>query len=261
MKITLNEEELMVRSKVFSSGGGTQSACIAAMICRGDIEKPDFACIADTGYERSTTWDYMEKYVTPALKYAGVEMVRVPSKKYATVGLYGGKNKDSLLIPAFSTESGEVGKMRTFCSNEWKKHVIRRWLTEQGVKSAEMWLGYSLEEKKRIRIEEGKWENRFPLIEKRFYRHDSIKYVLDYGWPEPPRSACYMCPNHSDSDWQWQKENSPIDHERAVLFQNRIRLVDQDVWLTRHAEPIENVDFSNADEDQIGFCEQWGCFT
>jgi hypothetical protein len=42
--------------EVFSSGGGTQSAAIAALIVQGRLPKPDFVVIADTDYECSSTW-------------------------------------------------------------------------------------------------------------------------------------------------------------------------------------------------------------
>jgi hypothetical protein len=34
--------------EVFSSGGGTQSACISALIVQGLLPKPDIFAIADT---------------------------------------------------------------------------------------------------------------------------------------------------------------------------------------------------------------------
>jgi hypothetical protein len=37
---------------LWSCGGGTQSAAIAALIVRGDIRKPDLAVIVDTERER-----------------------------------------------------------------------------------------------------------------------------------------------------------------------------------------------------------------
>jgi len=41
--------------EVFSSGGGTQSISITALIIQGRLPKPDFTVIADTGREMPTT--------------------------------------------------------------------------------------------------------------------------------------------------------------------------------------------------------------
>jgi hypothetical protein len=251
--------------QVFSSGGGTQSACIAAMICNGDLPKPGYSIIADTGYELSTTWEYHDQVVYPALKKSGVELIRVRAKDYATVELYGGKNGDSLLIPAFTTESGEVGKLPAYCSNEWKQRVIQRWLREQGVKKAQIWLGYSIDERHRIRVKEGNWINAWPLIEKRFNRQNSINYVKEIGWPEPPRSACWMCPNRNLREWADQKENNPEDFKKAVNFENAIQRKDPDVWLTEKAQPLGEISFVNGSDGQDDLfeshCPNTGCFT
>jgi hypothetical protein len=250
--------------QAFSSGGGTQSSCIAAMICLGDLPKPDYAAIVDTHYEADSTWRYMDEFVYPALKSVGVELVRVPSKEYATVGLYGGKNKDTLLIPAWTTESGEVGKLPTLCSNEWKVRVFQRWLRENGVKGADIWIGYSIDEKKRIRAQQGPWQHRWPLIEKRLRRQDSINYVERMGWPTPPRSACWMCPNMNDLERKEQKENEPEDFKKAVLFEKAIQKEDDCVWLTQRAIPLDEIDY-NEESDQTDLfeshCPNTGCFT
>ena len=48
-------------AQVWSCGGGTQSAAIAALIVRGDLPKPDYAYMVDTGRERTATIDYFHK--------------------------------------------------------------------------------------------------------------------------------------------------------------------------------------------------------
>lgn len=232
------------------------------MIVSGDLPKPDYAAIVDTHYEASSTWRYMDEYVYPALKSVGVELVRIPSKKYAKVGLYGGKEKDTLLIPAFTTESGQVGKLPAYCSNEWKVYTLQRWLREQGEKKANIWIGYSIDEKHRIRVQTGPWKHRWPLIEKRMRRYDSINYVKRMGWPEPPRSACWICPNMGLKERKHQKENEPMDFAKACDFEDQIRSRDEDVWLTEKAIPLREVDFT---DDQIDIfeshCPNTGCFT
>ena len=47
----------MNRVQVWSSGGGTKSAAIAALICKNEL-MPDIAIIVDTEREVQTTWDY-----------------------------------------------------------------------------------------------------------------------------------------------------------------------------------------------------------
>jgi hypothetical protein len=183
-----------VSTQIWASGGGVQSAAIAALIVRGDL-RPDLAVIADTGREQSTTWDYMDRVTRPALRVVGVELVRVPASEFATVDLYGGKDGASLLIPAFTTQAGgEVGKLTAYCSNEWKRRVVQRWATAQGVTAAQMWIGISVDELWRVRNDESaKWGQRYPLIDARISRGDCVALVARMGWPPALRGHRALC--------------------------------------------------------------------
>ena len=247
----------MPRTEIWSCGGGVQSSAIAALIIRGELPKPDLAVIVDTERELSTTWDYLNQHTGPALAEVGVTVHRVKKSDFATVDLY---RNDDILIPAFTTESGDVGKLPTFCSNEWKQRVMRRWATAQGVTAANIWIGISIDEKRRIKTPIGKWEHRYPLIEKKISRGDCIAIVERMGWPTPPRSSCWMCPNHTRADWEWQKENAPDDHQKAVNFEIAMNRIDQDLWLTETGEPIDKADFKKDDLFQ-GRCDSGMCFT
>lgn len=250
-----------IRTQVWSSGGGVQSNAIAVLIIQGKLPKPDLAVISDTEYERSTTWKYMEQYTLPALREAGVELHRVKKSDYATVDLYRG---DTILIPAYTTEethnTGKVGKLPTYCSNEWKQRVVRRWCNDQGVQQADIWIGMSTDEMRRLKTPTGKWQNKYPLIDLQMNRADCLALVERHGWPLPPRSACYMCPQQSYDEWQWQKQFSPADHEQAVRFEGEIQKHDEHLHLLDSAEPLSEVDFAKH-ESLPGFCQSGYCFT
>lgn len=245
------------RTQIWSSGGGTQSSAIAALICQGEL-RPDLAIIVDTEREMSTTWDYLDKWVMPALEQTGVKLHRVAKSEHATVDLM---RNDDLLIPAFTTESGEIGKLPTFCSNEWKQRVMRRWAVQQGVQQADIWLGFTIDELKRVTQPVGKWQNRYPLIERRMTRGDCIALCKRMGWPEPPKSSCWMCPNKTHAGWKWQRENALADFIKAGAFEAEIQKVDPDVWLTDTGRPLLELDFENSDDLFTGRCESGMCFT
>jgi len=248
-----------MRTEIWSSGGGVQSSAIAALICQGEL-MPDLSVIIDTERELSTTWAYLEKWVLPALEKAGLHLEIVPKSKYATVDL---TRNDDILIPAFTTESGEVGKLPTFCSNEWKQRVMRRWaVKEHDVKQANIWIGYTIDELARVTQPIGKWQNRYPLIERRMTRGDCIALVKRMGWPEPPRSACYMCPNKPHHEWEWQRINAPIDHQKAIDFEiNELQKRDSEMWLTDTGKPLSEADFTEPDDLFNSKCAGGNCFT
>ena len=245
-----------MRTQIWSSGGGVQSSAIAALICMGELS-PDLSVIIDTERELSTTWEYMNTHVEPALSAAGVKLHRVAKSDYATVDLM---RNDDILIPAFTTERGTIGKLPTYCSNEWKQRVMRRWATAQGVEKADVWIGFTIDELKRVTQPIGKWENRYPLIERKMTRGDCIALVKRMGWPEPPRSSCWMCPNKPHSEWQWQKDNAPSDFKKAAEFEKEMQGRDEDLWLTDYGKPLASIDFSAPDDFFTGRCDSGMCF-
>lgn len=245
------------RTQIWSSGGGVQSSAIAALICIGELT-PELSIIVDTERELSTTWQYLNDWVMPALEKAGTKLHRVPKSKYATVDLM---RNDDILIPAFTTESGDIGKLPTFCSNEWKQRVMRRWATkEHGVKKADVWIGFTIDEMRRVTTPIGKWQNKYPLIERRMTRGDCVALVRRMGWPEPPRSSCWMCPNRPNHEWEWVKSHAPSDFKLAVGFERCMQEVDPDLWLTDSGCTLDQADLSRADDMFTGRCSSGMCF-
>lgn len=246
------------RYTVWSSGGGVQSAAIAALIVLGFVPKPDLCVIADTGYEASTTWQYMDSVISPALAEVGVVLHRIKSSDHATVGMYSAKGE--LLIPAFTTESGKVGKMPTFCSNEWKARVIQRYVkTQTDSKKFTFLMGISTDEMRRVSSPIGKWEKGYPLINLRLTRTDCVEIVRNMGWPDAPRSSCWLCPNRGTAEWQYLKDSSPADFEQAVNFEKLMQITDEDLWLTQSAKPL--AELINTDGIFTGRCDSGFCFT
>ena len=254
----------MDRVELWSSGGGVQSNTIGAMIYMGKLKKPDLAAIVDTGRELSTTWDYFDNVTKPALESVGVDFIRIDKDAFATVDLFGGEKGDSLLIPAFTDKNGDIGKMPTFCSNEWKTRVVRRWADLQRRNSKfNVWIGFTTDEMDRMKFNQKpntKWRDVYPLIDLRMARYDCYKIIQEAGWPEPPRSSCWMCPNKPTSEWVWQKENAPEDFQKAIDFEQEIRVIDPHVWLTQEGKPLSECDFDAQQDIWAGGGCEGHCF-
>lgn len=248
------------RTQIWSNGGGVQSAAIAAAIYTGKLPKPDLCAIVDTEREGSRTWEYMEEFIIPAFQEMGIILHRVFKSDYAKTDLYS-KKKDSILIPAFTDFSGEIGKLPTYCSSEWKKRVLRRWATEQGVKQADVWIGFSTDELHRCYQEAGKWQPRYPLAELRMNRGDCIALVKRVGWDEPPRSSCWMCPNKTQYEWREMKENNPSDFKKAIQFEKEIRTKDDSLFLTQEGKLLGDCEFKETEDlFNSGKCTSGMCF-
>jgi len=247
--------------QVWSCGGGVQSTAIAALIVSGRLPVPDYAAIVDTNRELSSTWKYMEEVTAPALLKVGCVLHRIDKRDFATVDLFGGKDGDSLLIPAFTDSGDGVGKLPGYCSNEWKYRPLQRWLRKNSVNSAQMWMGISTDEMKRASFPTGAWTKRYPLIEQRMNRGDCMALVTQkMGWPEPPRSSCWMCPNHTQVEWRDIKENHPSDWRKVVAFEKHIQKTDPHAWLHGDCKPISDCDFTDQNESMFTRCASGMCF-
>jgi len=249
----------IMRSIIFSYGGAVQSVAILVLIAQGKLQKPDVIIMADTGREGSATWDYLEEIAKPIMMSAGLCFDIAPHT-LATVDLYG--HNGDMLLPAYT----QTGKLPTFCSDEWKQRPVRRRLRELGYgpkRPIIQWLGMSLDEVGRLRQSDVKWiDNHYPLcfdVKKR--RHECELLIKEFGLPVPPKSACWMCPNRRNEEWQFLREHYPDDFQKAVALEQELSDAD-DSGLFFHKQRVElkNVDFSMTEQPQREFCANQ-CFT
>lgn len=247
---------------VWSFGGGTQSAAIAVMVLRGILPKPDLIVMADTSREVTETWEYLERIIRPALSKIDREVHIVPHT-YAYWDIVKGKKGD-ILLPAFTRQNGRVGKLPTFCSNEWKRRPIQRWLKEHGVDDCDVWLGMSTDEMERMKVSDLAWyRHSYPLVEMvPMHRHECVAVVEQYDWPMPPKSRCWMCPNMSPHSWRKLKNEYPTDFAKAVALEKEIQIVDPDIYLHELGIPLEQaVDQTNRQSSMFDGCDSGYCWT
>ena len=259
--------------EVFSSGGGTQSAAITALICQGRLPKPDICVIADTGYEMPTTWGYWDAVIVPNLARVGVEAERIPVS-YKITPEHGkdwqSHNGNTILLPMFTNKSGATGKLSGFCSSRWKVEVRDRYLRKIHncrFSQTRKWVGFSFDEPKRIEaMMKGEEYQRgliwFPLASPEgvcMRRDDSATLLKELGWPPAPRSRCYMCPNQSDWEWREVKRDWPEYFQKAVELEREILAVDPHAFLHQSCVPLDQVDFSYDDMFSAS-CPSGVCF-
>jgi hypothetical protein len=231
-------------AEVWSCGGGRQSGAIAALIGDGKLPKPDICVMTDTGMERSATWPFVDGFIRPQLRKVGLELTVIQSADWATVGLLSTKGK--ILMPGFTTQSGAVGRLDSFCSQEWKTRPVKRYIRSLGIEAARCWIGFSIDEMNRVRTpSEAWWQYFYPLIfEFALRKHQCIDAIRRHGWPHPiPLSACWSCPNASDGEWIEMKLHWPADFENACQLENKLRATDPHFYFHRSCVPLNEVDF------------------
>jgi hypothetical protein len=228
---------------VWSYGGGVQSAAIACLVLSGKLPQPDLAVIADTGREAETTWTYLREIIQPALRFP----IHIAPHTLASVDLY--SKKGDILIPAYTTEDGKTGMLPNYCSVEWKRRVVRRWLRAQGVKRCNLWLGITCDEASRMKPADVKWVNHvFPLIDLGMTRKDCVKVIEEAGWPKPAKSSCWMCPYRGAKEWA---QLTTGDVEKAEEFEREIQANDVRLSIHKPEKPRDEGLFVGCDS---GYC-------
>ena len=243
-----------------SYGGGKQTVAMITLVLEGKLPRPDLIVMADTGREVKTTFEYLDRVVQPALREVGLR-VEIAGHEYSHHDLY--KSGD-LLLPTFTRQNGTIGKMPTFCSDEGKQRVIRRWLRERGVNDTDVWLGISLDEAERMKDSGLNWYRHvYPLIELvPMHRSQCVTQIQKFGWEVPNKSRCYMCPNQSALAWKDLKRRADGDFDKAVQLENEVRQKDQHVYFHPLAIPLEQaVEQSKLQKDMFDGCDSGYCFT
>lgn len=243
------------------------------LIVQGKLPVPERAVIADTGREASATWRYLTDYAQPLLDRVGLTVEIIPHT-YALHDLYNAKGRP--LMPMYTAQG--TGQLRTFCSGEWKRDVVLRWLREPergyGPRNPVIqWLGYSLDEIGRCKPNRRKWaDTQWPLIMGyglTLNRADCVRTILAAGLPEPRKSRCKMCPFTTNLEWAEQKATDPADHLYAIEVDREIRERDEHggLFVHRSGVPLEEADLSAPEAPEHPLfgrgetCDAAGCWT
>lgn len=263
------------RKLCWSYGGGVQSVAIAVLVVEGALPVPDLAMIADTGREKRTTWDYLREVVQPYLSRVGLT-VQIAPHSLASADLYA-PSSDLPLVPAWTrnvrTEAtlfGDMevvddGRLPSYCSGWWKRDVCERWLRSQGVEACDCWIGYSTDERWRVKDDHRKWcHYTHPLIDLGLSRAACVALIEKAGLPPAHKSRCFDCPHQTPEEWL-EVRASPDEWALAVERDQLIRDADErnGLFLYSGRVPLPLADFrTDAGLAPVSRpCESAGCWT
>lgn len=260
--------------EIFSSGGGTQSSAIMALIVQGKLPRPDYILIADTGRECSETWQYLTRVIEPECRKMDIELFRVTHDWFnmpAHGKDYINHKGNTLLLGAWTNINGQIGKLSNFCSKTWKQQPRDRFLSRQlNIKPSQgrKWIGFSTDEWKRAqRIMVSKEGQagliRLPLIQDiPLSRQQCLSVVKEIGWPDPPRSRCWICPNQGDEEWRDLSKRFPKDFQKAIEFERELHQFDSFAYLHKSCVPLDRVEFTEEPTlfDPSLYCSSGVCF-
>ena len=166
--------------KFIAFGAGQCSSVLPFIL--NDYNKIIFA---DTGWEHPLTYEWIEV------------VKKLFSEKFVHI----------------KTNMPNISTHPPICTKEYKILPIRRYLRSIGIDKAIKYLGYTFEERNRIKNNDILWiENKYPLIKMKMTRKDCQKYLLDNLGFVPLRSGCTIC-----------KYNKGIKFEKVLTLEEWIK--------------------------------------
>lgn len=255
---------------VLNLGAGVQSSCLALMAAKGEITPmPDFAVFADTQAEPQSVYDWLD-WLEKQLPFP---VYRVTKGNLTDDSIKIHERKDGSgervnnLIPAFGilpdgTKTAAIGRK---CTNDYKILPILKKIKEtckitraQKECTVTQWIGISWDELQRMKESRNKWTaHRWPIIEKRMTRQMCLDWLKQNDYPTPPRSACYYCPFHSNTEWRRLRDEEPHEFRLAIEFDKLLRMTHRyhnkrmkmEVYLHNSCKPLDEINF-DSDEQQ-----------
>lgn len=212
--------------RFLSWGCGVQSTTLGEMSAQGELESLDAILTADTGWERQATYDVREFYAE-RWRAMGMRVEVVSAGDIRQLGA-----KEHIHIPFWTSDGGPLQRQ---CTQHFKLTPLKRRIREllgfhatsrphPPPKSAEIWLGISLDEWPRAKESRVKFmANRWPLLARRMDRQDCKDYLESHNLPIPPKSACIGCPYRRASEWIEMREQAPDEFAGAVMFDQENR--------------------------------------
>lgn len=254
---------------IISLGAGIQSSALLLMALHGEFnESPDAAIFADTQWESSSTYDYLDYLDTIAEPYS-FRIYRVSAGNLRQ-DMLDSKSRGMRVANMPLHVRGSDGRpalLRRTCTKEYKIEPIQRKVAAllheklgrkaYPIKSVDQWIGISTDEASRMKDSRLKYVTlRYPLIEKRMSRTDCLEWLIDHGYQQPSKSACIGCPFHSDQFWRHLKRNHPEEWANAVEFDQEIRRGIRGVreisgggcFVHRSLKPLDQVDLRTAED-------------
>lgn len=230
--------------RILNWGLGQDSTTIALLAEHGELPPFDAIIWADTQQEPQEVYDtlaWVEPLLTPPVYRVtagdlGALVLKTATVTVATPGMHRSwahgqppfyvKNPPN---PAYPTTDNGAPLVRS-CTRDFKVTPIRQHLRAMlGAKAhgpiprgvwVEQCIGFPLDELGRTFCSDVRWlVNTFPLIDLRMRKADCARWLIEHGYPVPPKSSCRFCPYHSDAYWRRMRDTQPEEWQQAVAFE------------------------------------------
>ena len=255
--------------KVLSCGAGMQSMALALMSCENKlyglrhkhVPVYDAVVFVNLGSEPKWVREQVE-FTRKACKKANIPFYELEKNLYKDYMERFGKHHVSA-VPFWSIgENGKKAKMWRHCTIDYKITTVEKFLKyelleytqfqrirKEDYQAHEMHIGFSFEESRRAsgKDQSKLFIKRYPLIEMKWERADSYKYILEVWGLATKASACTFCPFHTNYFFNYLKENDYKSYKEVVALDKLIEEKQKDtkirskLFVSRSVKRIEEL--------------------
>jgi hypothetical protein len=234
---------------IVSLGAGKQSSYMLLNALENRYErKPSLAIFSDTGCEPKYVYEYLNwliKYVKDKYDF-DIIIVSVGNLMTDVIDYLSGNKKRVAMLPLRLERDGMVMRQ---CTMDYKIAPLRKYIQQiRNKEKIRLWIGISLDERERQKNSPVQYiEHWYPLIENKIAIDEIINWYKMNNLPEPGKSACLICPFHSDNYWKTFKKQFPLEFQSACNFDDAIRNykgLNKKAYLSKHLIPLKDIDFS-----------------
>jgi len=223
--------------KVLSLGAGVQSTTLALMAAKGEIESPDCAIFADTGWEPRAVYEHLDKLI---------KVLPYPVHVVTNGNLRGALLAGGFTAAPFYTPTGMGARQ---CTYQYKLRPLQkkvRVLLGEPVrgKRADLMIGISLDEAQRMKPSRVRYINNiWPLIDLGMTRRDCVAWLERAGWSSP-KSSCLGCPFKSNRQWRELLDGDRVEWSDTVRVDYALRSNGVEQYMHRSLKPLDQVDLA-----------------
>lgn len=237
---------------IISLGAGVQSSTVALMATKGEIKPMPVAGIfADVKLSEPPS---VGRWLDCLEKLLPFPIIRVSKGSLYLDIISSTKSRKRCASIPMHTLGATDGILWRQCTAEYKLAPLAKAVKSiRGELPAIVWIGISTDEISRCKDSKIKdVTHRWPLIEKGMNRQDCLLWIDKNGFPKPPRSSCFFCPYHSNSEWRRIRDEEPECWKSALELDNMMRhsmpKVTSSAFLHPSRKPLAEVDLSTEEE-------------
>jgi hypothetical protein len=270
---------------ILNLGAGVQSSTILLMSIHGDLPPLDCAIFADTGWEPTEVYEWMDWLGFMARPHFPVYRVSAGNIRGETLAAIR-EGRRSETPPVWSESGASSAPAIRKCTRHYKIRPIERKAKELAgigrgrdplpdAPVVRQWIGISSDEMERMVCDGQSWHDFWhPLIESApgiprlpgYSRADCFTWLRLHDYPMPPRSACIGCPYHDNAEWRHIRSRprewaDAVDYDRQLRAHGNLPGMRNAAYLHSSLVPLDEAPIDASEAQQSWIECSGGCFT